>query len=91
MPSRSQRGAHEVARVVLAERRGERRREAEARGADGRDRATAGRADEIGGEALLPGRGQALETHEREVEEGRGRNGEIDIHAGSRIAVIRAP
>src|SRR4051794_32160886 len=59
--------------------------------ADSGDRATARRADEVGGEALLAGRGQTLEAHEREVEEGRGGYGEIDIHAGSRIAVIPAP
>ena len=91
MPSALERGAHELAGVVVAERRGQRGREPEARGAHGGDRAAAGRAHEIGGEALLSRSGQPFEADEREVEEGRRGDCEIDGHAASRIAVIRAP
>src|SRR4051794_1556160 len=76
-----ERGAHQVAGHVLAERRRQHGAQAEARGADGRDRAAAGRPHEISGEALLAGPRQPLESDERQVEERRRGDGQVDRHA----------
>ena len=78
------RPAHEIAGDVLAERRCDGRVDPEPRGGDRGDGAAAGGADHVGRELLLPERGQRLEPHEREVEEDRGRDDELQ-HALARI------
>ncbi len=59
----------------------------EPRRADGRDRASAGRAEELGGEPLLAERGQRLQPDERQVEEDRGGDDEVG-HGRSRITGV---
>ena len=69
---------------VVAERRGDRGRQSEPGGADGGDRASARRAQELGREPLLAERGQRLEADERQVEEDRGGDDEVG-HGRPRI------
>jgi hypothetical protein len=77
--------ADELPPDVVAERRRDRRVQAEPRGADGGDRASARRAHELGGEPLLAERRQRLQADEREVEKDRGGDDEVG-HGRSRIS-----
>ena len=77
-----ERGPQEVRGVIVAEWGGEGRREPEARAGDGVDGAATGGADEIAGEPLLAGARQRLEPDEREIEEGRDGDCDVDGHSG---------
>ena len=76
--------AHVLAAEVVADRRDERGVEPEPRRRHRGDRAAAGRAHELAGEALLAGPGQRLEPDERQVQEGGGGDGEFNVQHGAR-------
>src|SRR3954451_23079396 len=73
--------AHEAAALVVGQRGDERGVEAEPRGGYGRDRPTAGRAQEVAGEALVAEAGQGFQPHEGEVDEGWSGNRQVGAHA----------
>ena len=87
----AERLAEKVGRVVAAERRGERGREAKARARNGVDRASTGRADEVSGEALLARAWQRLESDEREIQKRGDRDCDIDWHPSEDSGTSGAP
>ena len=72
--------ADELAREVLAERRHQRRAQTEPYRRDRGDRAAARGAQQVAREALLAERRQRLETDDGQVQEGGGRDHEVDAH-----------
>ena len=80
-----QRRSHQISGHVFAERRRDRRGQAEPRGTHGRDRSPARRANHLSRELLFAERGQRLEPDEGQVEEHRGGDDEL-CHDRTRIA-----